>query len=67
MSSPRQMQDGPGPAARLHVVILRLHQEGQAEVLADAPASFPESRLPVFLVTLAKFINNPFSYGRGVM
>ena len=51
-SSPGQMQDGPGPAARLLVVIQRLMEEGHAEVLVDAPVSFPEIQLPFFLATL---------------
>ena len=63
MSSPGQMQDGPGPAAMLHIVILRLRKEGLVEVLADAPVSLPKVQLPVFLATLEimDYTSNPLS------
>ena len=55
------MQNGPGPAAMLHIVVLRLHEEGQAEVPVDAPVSLPKIRLPVCLATLAKVVTVSFS------
>ena len=46
------MQDGPGPAAMLLTAIQRLMKQGYTEVLVNAPVSFPEIQLPVFLAAL---------------